>query len=76
MDRVELGLDVTCPNCKQAVKLVPRSRSARGWRNVARMLIVIGGVWLFFTLYSCREREIVRTLGGVPLPDISRAHSK
>lgn len=71
IDREELGLDVTCPNCRQAVKLVPRSSAARGWRNFLKVLIVLGGVALCLWMYSCREEYMTRSMGGVPLPDAS-----
>ena len=74
--REEVGMDVTCPNCLQAVKLVPRSSATRGWQMFFKVLIVLGGVGLCLWMYSCREESMTRAMGGVELPDISRAHSR
>jgi hypothetical protein len=71
MDVAAVGMLTICGNCRQTVRLVPRSSTSRGWRNFLRVLIVLGGVWLCATLYSCREASLVRSYGGVEMPDLS-----
>ena len=71
MDVAAVGMLTICGNCRQTVRLVPRSSAARGWRNFVRVLMVMGGVCLCGWMYSCRMEGMVRSYGGVPLPDLS-----
>ena len=76
MAAAAVGTLTVCGNCRQEVRLVPRSSAGRAWQMFFKVLIVAGGVWLCVALYGCREEAMVRSMGGVPMPDISGAHSR
>jgi len=67
-----LGTDVTCPNCKQPVKMVPRPNLGQTRRRIWMVVIVLGGLALFVALYGLRVKVLNDTLSPRELPDIRR----
>ncbi len=63
-DPALIGNETTCPNCRQTVRVIPRTQRARARRDIARILIVAGGVILFLLIYEARVGALARVLGS------------
>jgi uncharacterized protein (DUF983 family) len=62
-----LGHGSVCGNCRQVVKLIPRTSGRRKLRWVVVALLVAGGLLGTLVLWQWRVESLVRTLSGPEL---------